>query len=437
MISRRDVLRGLGASTLALPFARRAFAAGETPLRLILWPMMNGSVSEDFFPKSLGSMSVITEPLAPFADSLTFIRGLNISGSHDHYAVRSIYSGAPVTTYTEADPRVRSLDQVVANALLASPGATKLKSLHLGAIPADNLSLYKRLGRSTLFFDSSGALDYEANPVTAFDRVFGGMITPSGPPIGAGLEAEFANAVLDLTDAELADVAAKVRTSPTEAGKIEMHQEAMKNLRVDPTGEPVQNDRCSMGAIASVEKLRPSIQGSASAAYRYSLFSDLFDAQIDILARAVTCGLTRVATLQAASADGPQTIPIGPGYAHHPTSHGGAATWAQCQRWYSGKLARLLSALNVPDPLDATGKTVLDNSLVLVMAECVPNGHGSNNVPCLIAGKAGGLIKSGAMLNVNGATNKMLLKAVASKVFKVADSESPHFGNTHLTEVLA
>ena len=38
-------------------------------------------------------MSIITEPLQGYAKQVTFIKGVNISGSVNHYAVRSIYSG--------------------------------------------------------------------------------------------------------------------------------------------------------------------------------------------------------------------------------------------------------------------------------------------------------------------------------------------------------
>jgi hypothetical protein len=64
----------------------------------------------------------------------------------------------------------------------------------------------------------------------------------------------------------------------------------------------------------------PSLKGNAAAAYQHQYYSDIFDAQIDILSRAVVCGMTRVATLQAGSADGNVTDPVGPGYPHHNTS---------------------------------------------------------------------------------------------------------------------
>ena len=149
------------------------------------------------------------------------------------------------------------------------------------------------------------------------------------------------------------------------------------------------------GQLASVEKLRPALQGNAKDAYKHALFSDIFDAQVDIMARALVSGLTRVATLQAGSADGNAIVPVDRGYPHHNTSHGNQTIFSQCQRWYMTKLERLLAALDVPDPLDPGGKTVLYNTAIVVMAECLPVSHGSESVPTFVVGNAGGLLRAG------------------------------------------
>ena len=60
-------------------------------------------------------MSLVTEPLAPFQNQMTFVRGLSIAGSYNHFAIRSMFTGAPVGDYLSADPTVSSIDQVVAN----------------------------------------------------------------------------------------------------------------------------------------------------------------------------------------------------------------------------------------------------------------------------------------------------------------------------------
>ena len=197
-----------------------------------------------------------------------------------------------------------------------------------------------------------------------------------------------------------------------------------------PRCPPVQ----ARAALASVEKLRATLQGNAKDAYRHQYFSDIFDAQVDILARALVSGLTRVGTLQAGSADGNVIVPVDRGYPHHNTSHGNQDIFAQCQRWYMTKLARLCTALDVPDPLDSEGKTVLHNTLILVMAECLPVSHGSESVPTFVLGNAGGLVRAGTFITRTGITNKTVLATVLQMFGAPAAAQ---FGSTTLAELRA
>ena len=94
------------------------------------------------------------------------------------------------------------------------------------------------------------------------------------------------------------------------------------------------------------------LQGNAKDAYKRDYFADLFDAQLDIMARALITRPPRVVTLQPGSADNNLIVPVGRGFPHHNTSHGNQATFSMVQNYYFTKMARLLDALDVPDPLD-------------------------------------------------------------------------------------
>jgi Protein of unknown function (DUF1552) len=477
--------------------ARFARAAGGAPLRLVLWPSLNGADPQFFWPNpgNLAAMSAITSPLAPYQRQITFLRGIDIIGSFNHMAVRSMFTGFPVADYGSPDPTVQSLDQVVADHFAAT-GPTPLRSLHLGAVPADSIELYQLYGRSTFFF-SPTPVDYEANPVTAFDRSIKGVAAPapapnpgrppvSPPPAPVGPApapvgpspvpvgpspapvgpspvpvgpspvpvgpapvgpVSYDNEVFDLVDAELAELATRVKDAPNELRKVVQHRAASKNARPLVPASPAAAaapgsggrtvllaGACDNGPLASVEKLRPALQGNAAAAYQHQYFSDVFDAQVDIMSRALVCGLTRVATLQAGSADGNVTDPVGPGYPHHMTSHGPQQIFAQCQNWYATKFLRLLQNLDVPDPLDPSGQTVLYNSVVLWMSECLPIDHGSTSVPTFVAGNAGGALRAGGYLELQGATNKALLQTIA-QMMGVGASTSGQFGSDTISEL--
>ena len=433
--TRRSLLQ-LGLAAAALPllrFGRRGggdaeAAAGTGPQRLVLFPSMNGAAPQLFWPNpgNLAAMSVVTEPLRAFQSRMTFVRGLDIDGSFNHFAVRSMFTGAPVNDYLSPDPNVKSIDQVVADHVAAT-APTSLRSLHLGAVPADSLQFYQLYGRSTFFFNPT-PVHYEANPVTAFDAVFGGLGGGGAPPPPRG---DYKGDVLAITDAELGALEGRIAASPRELKKVRDHRSAVAALGADAPAAPAA---CDGSALASVEALRPALAGNAAGAYDHARFGAIFDAQIDVMARALVCGLTRVATLQAGSADGNVIVPVDGGYPHHNTSHGDPATFARVQRWYAEKLARLLRALDVPDPLDTTGKTVLDNSCVVWLSECNP-GHDSTDVPCFFVGGAGGALRTGTFVDAPGATNKTLMRAIC-RAMGVADGAAAHFGSTVLSEVL-
>jgi hypothetical protein len=125
---------------------------------------------------------------------------------------------------------------------------------------------------------------------------------------------------------------------------------------------------------------------------------------------------------------------VGPGYAHHQTSHGNQDIFARCQQWYATKFARLLQGLDVPDPLDPSGKTVLHNSIVLLMSECLPVGHESNTVPVILAGGGGGALKAGSYVDVKNASNKTLMATVLALL---GAGSAPNFGSQIFSELRA
>lgn len=428
-LSRRRLLQAAGLAAAAPVFLTGGGAvqaqAAAAPLRLVCWPLMNGAEAQYFYPggSDASALSTITEPLRKYASLATFVRGLKVDGAENHFAVRATYSGGSVTSYDSPDPVVKSVDQLIADDI-ATKAATPLKSVHLGVIPADSIQYYKQ-GRNKFFYAPT-PVDYEANPVTAFDRLFGGATTQP-KPVGGDFTAD----TLDLVDAEMSELDARVVGATSEINKLTLHKDALKALRAS-LSKPATTTPVITGPLASVEKLRPSLQGKTGEAYKYSYFSDMFDAQVDNLARVLISGTSRVATLQAGSADNDLIVPVGQGYPHHLTSHDDQPTFAKLQNWYFSKMARLVEALDVDDPL-APGTTVLDNTVIVVIGECLPYTHSSNGVPAILVGKLGGKIRTGGLVDAKGASNKTLM----STVLKAFEVDPAHFGTTTITGVLA
>jgi hypothetical protein len=424
--SRRQLLKAAGLAAAASPFlSRPAAAAGVPPLRLICWPLFNGAESGNFYPggSDASQMSIITEPIRKWGSLITFIKGIGISGSGNHQAIRSMYSGGAVGSYTSPDPVLQSVDHLVADGITkVLPSA--LKVAHLGVIPADDLQYYHR-GQNKVFFDTA-PVDYEANPVTAFDRLFGGA--SAGPmPMGG---VDHTNDSLDLLDAEMSDLGMRLSGAASELNKLNAHKDALKGLRPS-TMTAMPMGPMMTGPLASVEKLRPNLQDNPKAAYKYEYFSDMFDAQMDIMARVLTSGMARVATIQPGSADNDMIVPVGRGYPHHVTSHGNQTTFSMVQNYYFTKMARLLTLLDAPDPL-APGSTVLDNTLLVMIAETLPVSHDSSNVPVMLLGKLGGRVKTGGVINMKGNN-----KQVMATVLRAFGLDGAQFGSDLVPGVLA
>jgi hypothetical protein len=429
--SRRQLLKAAGMAAAASPFlGARAFAqAGVSPLRLICWPLFNGAESGNFYPggSDASQMSIITDPIRKWGNLITFIKGVGISGSGNHQAIRSMYTGGQVGSYTSPDPVLPSVDSLVADGITKQL-PSQLKKVHLGVIPADDLQYYHR-GQNKVFYDPQ-PVDYEANPVTAFDRLFGGAGAAGPMPKGG---ADHTNDSLDLIDAEMQELTGRLTGAASEINKLNAHKDALKGLR--PSTMPVTPTGPSMmltGKLDSVEKLRPNLQDNPKAAYKYEYFSDMFDAQMDIMARVLISGMSRVATIQPGSADNDMIVPVGRGYPHHVTSHGNQATFSMVQNYYFTKMARLLQQLDAPDPLDP-GHTVLDNTLLVMIAETLPVSHASNNVPVMLLGKLAGKIKPGSVINAGGANNKQLM----ATVLRAFGQDGAQFGSSLISGVLA
>jgi hypothetical protein len=157
------------------------------------------------------------------------------------------------------------------------------------------------------------------------------------------------------------------------------------------------------------------------------------DAMTDLLVAAVACDLPRVGTVQWSDAEakfmlgflqdstGESLKDHHHGYQHDRGFQPGALE--VIHKFYMEKLAYLLQKL---DSVDEGNGTLLDNSLVMVVTEIqMPETHGQNNMPFLLAGGAGGRLETGRWLRVNSQPHNNLLVSVLN-LFDVPDQTFGH-----------
>jgi Protein of unknown function (DUF1552) len=410
-ISRRNLLKYLGVSALAAPAlmsmrGRRAEAAGGArPRRLLILFTPHGAPAEYFWPKSAtdltsmaGDISILA-PLQKHAAKLNIVRGINYVGSDNHYANKDVI--------TAKGPD--SLDTLVAQKLGCKP-------LRLGVVP-DYANSFTVDGFFTM--EGGKAVQGQPDPASALAAITGDLPAGGGggaPPASTGPTAsDLRHEALGVTSAELAEL----RTHAGGAGlqdRLDKHAAAVGALAGAGGGGGGQPPQPVAGcvkspALAAVDKVR------GKNIWAQENFSDVMDAQAEVAAFALRCGLTRVVTIQAGYVNyGVPFTWIGINSGHHGLSHGVRDQHAKCQQWFALKLAGILDALDVPDPEDPA-HTMLDNTTVMWCSEIADGQqHNCQSVPMVIAGGGGGYLKTGQYLQLDNVSHATLLCALAESM---------------------
>lgn len=125
----------------------------------------------------------------------------------------------------------------------------------------------------------------------------------------------------------------------------------------------------------------------------------------DLLVLAFQTDTTRVATV-ALGSDGamfPGVVTVGSEHHCHTLEHQGGGrleqtdpiareALRQIHAWYTELFAEMIKKMKA---IDEGGSTLLDNSMILYSSYMAHGGHGTHDYPVLLAGKAGGALKSG------------------------------------------
>jgi hypothetical protein len=161
---------------------------------------------------------------------------------------------------------------------------------------------------------------------------------------------------------------------------------------------------------------------------------DITRLQLDLLALAFACDLTRVASMQFSTAINAIGFPwLNSSAEGHNLSHRGPSdTEARDQlvlraSWYAEQIAYLARQLaNVTEG----DRTVLDNTVMVWGNELsVGNSHSHENVPFMLLGSAGGHFRTGRFLSFGGqAHNRLLASLLQAMGVDAATFGHPSFG---------
>jgi hypothetical protein len=429
--NRRAFLRAMGAGFATLPCLKLlenswAQAQGaELPLKFVTIYHPHGLAAE-YWATGQGVASQrgtiqMTEPsfditydncsLQPFDDAATYgksfkdkimvIEGLDIlSGANGHDNSGAILTGSKLA----GKPSNSSLDQFLAVEQKLGAG-TRLASVALG-VGVDSLEV-----TSTLSYGPGGqALPKIIDPVQAYQQLFNGF-APADDPVAQAAAARrnvLGRGVVDFLRGDVNRL--RPRLAPAEQMKLDQHLDSLDELDKQFEAIMPSGAVCNLPVAPNPSAFPKLKQYNGGEPY----FDAITNAQLDILAQALACDVTRFATvwMNDLAYDGnPMGLPkdnhgsVAHTYSASPVGNDGhgqpgagdPASWltlAKFNKYSYSKVARFMQKL------DQLG--VLDSTIIYVTSDMGnPALHSSRNVPTVLAGGANGKFRMGRRVKLS------------------------------------
>lgn len=423
---RRNFLMGLGGLTVALPTLRKfstpakaELASGDGPRRIITMAYPMGTHVPMWRPSATGAdfeLGPITQSMAPFKDRALFVSNcpnavLGVGGNGWKYGhpgkKESVLTGTLMKNAFGGDGSNR-----IENVVASSPGsATRipngpsvdhvigqaLRRDHHARASVD-LGVWGTGVRDTepsdFFYESAAnPATMAANPAKAFAAIFGG-VNPDGEVDEAYLALQRRKAsVLDAVRDSFVELRQGLDTADRK--QLDEHAEKIRQIEVD------------LPPVAACSVPDAPVWGNAS-------MKEIFALQNRIMAHAMGCDLAPVGRIEALKQQNPYFgIPAidnatgGSISWHHPIVHASDG-WASNHpvrvagfKFFVDQFADLCAQLDAivegPD-----GRTVLDNSLVLLVSDLAEGvGHSAGDL-CFLAVHNSGPGRRGFHFNAGG-----------------------------------
>jgi hypothetical protein len=405
-ITRRTVLRGMG-TAMALPLldamlprtlrAATPAAAAAAPRRMAFVFVPNGIHMPDWRPAEpgpLGSLPPILQPLESLRSQLLVLTNLthdkarpNGDGPGDHARSAAAFLTASQPRKTAgADIHVGiSVDQFAAQQI---GDATRFASLELGIDRGANAgncdSGYSCAYSSNISWRSPSTPNgKEVNPRAVFDRLFGDQGAAASDQQRAKEDA-YRRSILDLVLEDARSL--KRQLGSGDQRKLDEYLDSVRELE-----SRIQSYEQRGRTLPDPEIARPDGIPKDLGEHLRLMF--------DLLALAFQTDQTRIATFMVANEGSNRAYPqIGVSQGHHDLSHHGNDREKQekiskINRYHMEYFARFLQRLQSTPEGDGT---LLDHSMIVYgCAISDGNRHNHDDLPVLLAGRAGGAIRPG------------------------------------------
>jgi hypothetical protein len=393
-------MKGLGAATLLLgPMVRtaRAAAAGQSTTKVLFLTQANGADPSGWTPTG-GETDFVLAPamanLQPVRKDILILKNMTAKfrPGNAHLASRvAMLTGRPAADAATQMASGPSIDQVLADAFR---GQTPFASLELG-IKGDGFNY--TTGANPVRMPAIG------DAVTAYTKLVGSVMSggqPTTPP-----DPSVAARRLAIRKSALDFGVQDIQTLQTRLGTIE-------KARLDGLVSAFRDYELSLSATLAPPSIGAGCQSRPAAPGGGLSTPALARAQLDNATIALACGLTRVVTVHwGGSQNGMGVDFTNPTTGDwHGTSHSKSPFNTAIHNWIAGDFAYVIGKVRA-----IGGQALLDDSvLVWTTQNGNSNAHTEINTPFVLAGRMGGRLRTGRLLDAGGQTQNNLYVSIAN-----------------------
>ena len=397
--SRRNFLRGAGVA-LTLPwleslplFAQDKKSANKPPLRFAHLYFSNGVEPAHWWAKGSGAameFGKAAQPLAAIREDIVFTRGLfhqkAFTSTSPHLGRMNLLSGALVSLDPKEIRVGTSFDQILAQRI---GNNTAVPNLALGIEPnelrlEDGLSMI--YGSNVSWVSPSKPATKEIYPARVFDQLFDD---------GKGRKLD--RSILDVVLADAKSLQPKI--SGNDRKKLDEYLESIRDIekRLERAGKEERLEGWRP-TLKQPNLPRPTDQIPQNVPEHIKLM-------LDLVVLALQMDKTRVVTLMLnndLSQMNFKFIEGVRGALHLDLTHNGKAPeleamYLKTNQYHVQQFTYLVEKMKA---IDEGGTSLLDNSLLMFASSLFDgDSHGADQLPIVLAGKAGGQLKTGRILD--------------------------------------
>ncbi len=443
--SRRNFLRGAGVA-LVLPWMESlpvfgaqeglsrasVAAANKPPLRFGCVYFSNGVETVDWWAKGKGAAMELgraASPLAPIREDLVFVKGLYnhqafVATSPHLGKMANLLSGAPVSMDT-SDIRVgTTMDQILAREIGRQ---TPIPSMALGIEPnelrlEDGLSMI--YGSCISWATPTKPATKEIYPSRVFDQL-----------VGDGKGRKMDRSILDAVLQETHDIQPKISTGDRK--KLDEYLESVRDIekRIDRASkeERIEGWRPT---LAKPDMPRPANELPQNV-------PDHMKLMLDLTVLAFQMDKTRILTLMLNNDLSQMNFKFVEGVhgaLHLDLTHNGhapsvEAMYLKTNQFHMQQFTYLVQRLKA---IDEGGQSLLDSSMLMLASNLYDGDkHGADQMPMVLAGKAGGAMKTGRVIDYNDKGNNnrracslylSMMDRMGVKMERFGDADKPLAG---------